>query len=75
MGLRDMDHRDEGRRHLRGLLLAAADSQLSEPVDSEYFRSLRGKVHQWQEENRKSTDAYNEYVEENGVFGDHLRCF
>lgn len=70
-----MDRIDHGRQHLHDLLLAGARSNPTEPVNGEYFKSLRAKVYQWQEENRKSINAYNEYVEAHGVFSDDLRIF
>jgi NAD-dependent SIR2 family protein deacetylase len=70
-----MDRIDHERQHLHDLLLAGAGSSPTEPADGEYFKSLRAKVYQWQKENRKAINAYNEYVEAHGLFSDDLRIF
>ncbi|HCJ6265395.1 TPA: type II toxin-antitoxin system CcdA family antitoxin [Pseudomonas aeruginosa] len=70
-----MDRIERGKQHLRDSLLAGAGSSPTEPVDGQYFKSLRAKVYQWQEENRKTISAYNEYVEAHGLFSDDLRIF
>ena len=33
------------------------------------------KVKNWEKENRKATDSYNQRVKENGLFSDGLRQF
>ena len=33
------------------------------------------KREKWLEENRAAIEAYNEHVEENGIFSDHVRLF
>lgn len=42
--VRELIRKDQDRQHLRGLLLAGAESAPSAPVDSSYFESLRSRV-------------------------------
>lgn len=42
--VRDLIRKDQDRQHLRGLLLAGAESAPSAPADGDYFESLRAKV-------------------------------
>ncbi|MDW3684693.1 type II toxin-antitoxin system ParD family antitoxin [Cupriavidus sp. CV2] len=43
--VRELIRKDQDRQHLRGLLLAGADSAPTAPVDSDYFEALRARVH------------------------------
>lgn len=42
--LRELIRKDQDRQHLRGLLLAGAESGPIAPADGDYFESLRAKV-------------------------------
>ena len=42
--VRELIRKDQDRQHLRGLLLAGAESAPTAPVDGDYFESLRAKV-------------------------------
>ncbi|MFJ1257646.1 type II toxin-antitoxin system ParD family antitoxin [Cupriavidus sp. CuC1] len=42
--VRELIRKDQDRQHLRGLLLAGADSAPTAPVDSDYFEALRARV-------------------------------
>ena len=42
--VRELIRKDDDRQHLRGLLLAGAESAPTVPADGDYFESLRGKV-------------------------------
>ncbi|MDX1296926.1 MAG: type II toxin-antitoxin system ParD family antitoxin [Pseudomonas sp.] len=42
--VRELIRKDHDRQHLRGLLLAGAESAPTAPVDGAYFESLRDKV-------------------------------
>ncbi len=42
--VRELIRKDQDRQHLRGLLLAGAESAPTVPVDEAYFESLRTKV-------------------------------
>jgi antitoxin ParD1/3/4 len=42
--VRELIRRDQDRIHLRGLLLAGANSKPSGPADAAYFASLRERV-------------------------------
>jgi len=42
--VRELIRRDQGRLHLRGLLLEGASSASTPPVDQAYFDSLRERV-------------------------------
>ena len=42
--VRELIRKDQDRQHLRGLLLAGAQSAPTAPVTSDYFESLRAKV-------------------------------
>ena len=42
--VRELIRKDQDRQHLRGLLLAGADSAPTAPVDSDYFDALRARV-------------------------------
>ncbi|RQJ19372.1 type II toxin-antitoxin system ParD family antitoxin [Pseudomonas aeruginosa] len=42
--VRELIRKDQDRQHLRGLLLAGAESALTAPVDGDYFESLRVRV-------------------------------
>ena len=42
--IRELIRKDQDRQHLRGLLLAGAESAPTAPVDGDYFESLRAKV-------------------------------
>ena len=42
--IRELIRKDQDRQHLRGLLLAGAESAPTAPIDSDYFESLRAKV-------------------------------
>jgi antitoxin ParD1/3/4 len=42
--VRELIRRDQGRLHLRGLLLEGASSASTAPVDQAYFDSLRERV-------------------------------
>jgi len=43
--IRELIRRDQDRLDLRRLLLDGASSAQSEPVDADYFASLRDRVH------------------------------
>ncbi|MDH0895783.1 MULTISPECIES: type II toxin-antitoxin system ParD family antitoxin [unclassified Pseudomonas] len=40
----ELIHKDQDRQHLRGLLLAGAESAPAAPADGDYFESLRSKA-------------------------------
>ncbi|NVZ65316.1 type II toxin-antitoxin system ParD family antitoxin [Pseudomonas gingeri] len=42
--MRELIRKDQDRQHLRGLLLAGAESAPTTVVDGDYFESLRAKV-------------------------------
>jgi len=42
--VRELIRKDHDRQHLRGLLLAGAQSAPTAPADGDYFESLRAKV-------------------------------
>lgn len=42
--IRELIRKDHDRQHLRGLLLAGAESAPIAPADGAYFESLRAKV-------------------------------
>lgn len=42
--VRELIRKDQDRQHLRGLLMAGAESAPTAPVDGNYFESLRAKV-------------------------------
>lgn len=42
--VRELICKDQDRQHLRGLLLAGADSAPTAPVDRDYFEALRARV-------------------------------
>lgn len=42
--VRELIRKDQDRQHLRGLLLAGAESAPTVPVDADYFDALRAKV-------------------------------
>lgn len=42
--VRELIRKDQDRQHLRGLLLAGAESAPAAPADSHYFESLRSRV-------------------------------
>lgn len=42
--IRELIRKDHDRQHLRGLLLAGAESAPTAPADGAYFESLRAKV-------------------------------
>lgn len=42
--VRELIRKDQDRQHLRGLLLAGAESAPTVPVDADYFEALRAKV-------------------------------
>ncbi|MGO4811352.1 type II toxin-antitoxin system ParD family antitoxin [Cupriavidus sp. 2MCAB6] len=42
--VRELIRKDQDRQHLRGLLLAGADSAPTAPADSDYFDALRARV-------------------------------
>lgn len=42
--VRELIRKDQDRQHLRGLLLAGAESAPAAPADSNYFESLRARV-------------------------------
>ena len=42
--VRELIRRDQDRLHLRGLLLAGANSSPGTPADNAYFNELRGRV-------------------------------
>ena len=44
--LRELIRKDQDRLHLRGLLLAGAESQPAAPADATYFAALRGRIGQ-----------------------------
>lgn len=49
---------------------------LSATLEAALIEALRNKRReQWLHENRQAIAAYNEHVEENGVFSDGLRSF
>jgi antitoxin CcdA len=49
---------------------------LSAALEQTLVEQLSAKQkEQWLSENRKSINAYNTYVDEQGSFGDHLRSF
>ena len=43
--VRELIRRDQDRLHLRGLLLAGAGSEPSQPATAAYFDGLRSRVH------------------------------
>lgn len=42
--VRELIRKDQDRQHLRGLLLAGAESAPTAPADADYFESLRSRV-------------------------------
>ncbi|MGA8134057.1 MAG: type II toxin-antitoxin system ParD family antitoxin [Pseudomonas gingeri] len=42
--VRELIRKDQDRQHLRGLLLAGAESAPTAPVDGDYFESLRASI-------------------------------
>lgn len=42
--VRELIRKDQDRQHLRGLLIAGAESAPTAPVEGEYFESLRARV-------------------------------
>ncbi|OAI92798.1 type II toxin-antitoxin system ParD family antitoxin [Pseudomonas putida] len=42
--VRELIRKDQDRQHLRGLLLAGAESVPAAPVTDDYFESLRARV-------------------------------
>jgi len=42
--VRELIRKDQDRQHLRGLLIAGAESAPTVPVDGNYFESLRARV-------------------------------
>lgn len=42
--VRELIRKDQDRQHLRGLLLAGAESAPAAPADGSYFESLRARV-------------------------------
>jgi antitoxin ParD1/3/4 len=42
--VRELILKDQDRQHLRGLLMAGAESAPTEPVNGSYFESLRSRV-------------------------------
>lgn len=42
--VRELIRKDQDRQHLRGLVLAGAESAPTAPVNGDYFESLRAKV-------------------------------
>jgi antitoxin ParD1/3/4 len=42
--VRELIRKDQDRQHLRGLLMAGAESAPTVPVNGSYFESLRAKV-------------------------------
>ncbi|KIH84106.1 ribbon-helix-helix domain-containing protein [Pseudomonas batumici] len=42
--VRELIRKDQDRQHLRGLLLAGAESVPTAPVDGDYFESLRARA-------------------------------
>ena len=42
--VRELIRKDQDRQHLRGLLLAGAQSAPTAPVDANYFESLRSRI-------------------------------
>ena len=42
--VRELIRKDQDRLHLRGLLLAGAESPVAAPADAAYFTSLRSRV-------------------------------
>jgi antitoxin ParD1/3/4 len=42
--VRELIRKDQDRQHLRGLLLAGAQSAPTAPVDANYFESLRKRI-------------------------------
>lgn len=42
--VRELIRKDQDRQHLRGLLVAGAESTPTAPVDGDYFESLRARV-------------------------------
>jgi antitoxin CcdA len=54
----------------------AAGLNLSAKLEEKLAEEIRAiKKARWQEENRDVIEAYNRYVEKNGVFGDRHRRF
>lgn len=54
----------------------AAGLNLSAKLEEKLAEEIRAlKKARWQEENRDAIEAYNRYVEKNGVFGDRYRRF
>ena len=54
----------------------AAGLNLSAKLEEKLAEEVRAiKKARWQEENREEIEAYNRYVEKNGVFGDRYRRF
>ena len=43
--VRELIRKDQDRQHLRGLLIAGAESAPAAPADSSYFESLRSRLH------------------------------
>jgi antitoxin ParD1/3/4 len=42
--VRELIRKDQDRQHLRGLLMAGAESAPTAPVGADYFESLRARV-------------------------------
>ena len=60
------------------LLSQAKDMKinLSATLENALAEALKSKkVEQWKEENKESIFAYNEMIEENGIFSDGIRMF
>ena len=54
----------------------ALDITLSATLERALEQEVRArKREKWLEENREAIAAYNAFVEENGIFSDHVRLF
>lgn len=54
----------------------AADVNLSALFEAALSKTVKERMEsRWRAENQKAIEAYNEFVEENGIFGEDLRSF
>lgn len=60
--VRELIRKDQDRQHLRGLLLAGAESAPTAPADGDYFESLRSRARK--SEARHPTSGIGRYAHE-----------
>ena len=54
----------------------ASGINLSRFVEERLAGAMKQRRHKaWQQEAREAMEAYNEFVAENGIFGEEFRCF